>query len=637
MDNALRELLLSGIANRQTIIHFPNGEYPDITHGFYSGSLKLEEILCSTEQLTFGECNASKFEATIAGVDDISNLIIKVYQQIHFDESKTTILLDYDDVPILTEAGEYILLGRNKDYIIPLFYGRVDSAKLQTDRIHREIIAYDELYFQGDTNCADWYAEFFEGTGDKSLKTFRDSLFKFIGIEQEKTTLINDDIVLEETMQTTSLKFSDLIKAICQINGCFGQVDRNGVFRYIYLNNSVENYDISDNYRSNDSTFESYVVKKIDKLQINSEEGDLGAVVGTGNNSCIIQGNFLIWGKGAAELQAIATKLLNAIKDIEYRPFSADLIYSEPYITVGNSLTLATKRDGVKVVSYVFKNEMDFAQLMHQTLSSEGSEYRDEVVDDVNAEINQLRGKTIKIAKDVDNFSVTLEDLQKGYSEIKQTADQISLTVTGLEKEYSSIVQTVDNITLEVKDKVDVGDVSTQLSLEKDQIRITGERLVIETTKFNLSADGAVTCSDMNITGGSIKVESTTSENFIELMNPNTHRGFSLSQRGFFVGDDYSYLEADYGKIHCISGDYEYEILPTRFSMKYNGREFFMASNSEINICPVNSAYLGFFGQGSATQQWVPQLDSDSDTSEIIKKINQIIESLQNYGLFSMF
>jgi len=445
MNRELREILLSGTANRQTIIHFPNGQHEDITHGFYSGSLKLDEILCSSENINFGECNASKFEAQITGIDDISNLIIQVYQKIPYDKDKIYILVDHSGNKIITSSEENILLGRHKDYTIPLFYGRVDSAILQADRINRVITAYDELYFNGDKNCADWYSEFFKDNESKTLKNFRDSLFRFIGIEQEQTSLVNDSIILEETLSTTQLKFIDVIKAVCQINGCFGHIDRNGIFRYIRLGQTGTTYNVSDNYRSNDSTFEQYIVKKIDKLQVNSEEGDIGSIVGTGDNPYIIQGNFLIWGKGASDLNRIATNVFNVIKNVEYRPYSVKLIYSEPYITVGDRITLTTNRDNKLIESYVLNNSFDSVQLFGQTMFAEGDEYRDEVVDDVNVNIIQLRNKTLKITQNVDELSFQMTEvngkvnnLTTQYSEIKQQANGIELTVSQTTKDLTN-------------------------------------------------------------------------------------------------------------------------------------------------------------------------------------------------------
>lgn len=453
MEQGLREILISGIANRRTIIHFPNGEYPDITEGIYSGSLKVEEILNSEETLNFGECNASKFEATIAGIDDISNLIIYVYQDITYDLNKVNVLIDRDERYIITREGLKIAVGRHRNYTVPLFYGRVDSAKLQTDRIHRDITAYDELYYKGDINCAEWYKTLYEDKEYVTLRAFRDSLFEFVGIPQNNVGLINDSIHIEETIEVDALKFGDLVKAICQLNGVFGHIDREGIFQYIDLTNVTNSYDISDNYRSNDSTYEAYTVKKIDKLQIRSDEEDIGAIVGTGDNPYILQGNFLIYGKSAAELNTIATTIFNKIKNIEYRPIEAQTIYSEPYIAVGDKLTVITKRDNETINTFVLNAVLSGIQLLKQELIAEGDEYRDEVVDDVNAEIKQLQGKTLKIIKNVDEFSVEVEDLTKGYTSLKQTAEELSVQIYGKDGDSTTLRATVEGLYTDINGK----------------------------------------------------------------------------------------------------------------------------------------------------------------------------------------
>lgn len=559
IENGLREILLNGTANRQTIIHFPNGEYDDITGGIYSGSMTIEEILSESGELTFGECNASRFEATLFDVEDISNTMIYVYQKIPFDESKSKILITHSGKEILTHSNNNILLGRSSDYAVPLFYGRVDSAELQTDKIHRKITAYDELYFQGDTNCAEWYSTFFSDGTNRTLKDFRNSLFDFIGVEQEDIVLVNDNIVIEETLSTTSLKFSDIIKAICQINGVFGHIDRKGIFRYVDLSNLSDVYNVSDNYRSNNTTYESYVVKKIDKLQIRSEEDDMGAIVGNGNNPYIIQGNFLLYGKTASELESIATSILNKVCDIEYRPIDTTLIFSEPYISVGSGLAIMTNRDNVVINTIVLKNTLSGTQLFNQNIISEGNEYRDEVVDDVNAEINQLKGKTLKIIKDVDMYSVQISDLKVGYAQLQLEAGRISLAVG---------------------DKVDKGDVTNQLSLEKDQISIVGNRLVIDATNFQLSANGAVECSDITITGGVINVSSTKNLDFITLTNTTNSTSTVIKTTGFNIGSSDAYLNATYGSLSCVFGDYEYELTPTSLSMSGADGDYFSITST---------------------------------------------------------
>lgn len=602
VDIDLRNILLSGTAARQTIIHFPNGEHEDITSGIYSGSMKLEEILSASEELNFGECNASKFEAKIANISDITNSMIYVYQEIKFDENKIKYIVDRGKTYIVTQDGLKIAVGQRVNYTIPLFYGRVDSAELQTDRIHRILTAYDELYFNKDINCAEWYENFFKTASDKSLKAFRNSLFSFIGISQETTSLINDSLVMEQTIETDAIKFGDLIKAICQLNGVFGHIDRQGIFRYVDLTNMAETYDISDNYRSNDSTYESYVVKKIDKLQIRTDEEDIGAIVGTGTNPYIIQGNFLIYGKSAAELESIATTIFNKVKAVEYRPLDIQPIYSEPYITVGNGISFTTKRDGFTVNSIILKNSFSGVQLFNQNIVAEGSEYRNEVVDDVNAEIYQLKGKTLKIIKNVDEFSVKIEDLERGYSELVVTVDGISSTVANNSNEISTIKQTVNNIELSVSN----GESSSTISLSVGGVEISSETIKFKgvVTFTDLEEEGSTEINGANIMTGSISADK------IEALEVKAEDIYLDGTAVFDVASD--------GTVFILADSSE-EI--------YIGRKVILGDMT---------GRVGFFGSSGAKLQYVSDLSSSAALADVRTTVMDIVDALNAYGLISL-
>lgn len=602
MDRELRDLLLSGVAARQTIIHFPNGEYEDIASGIYSGSMKLEEILSANEELNFGECNASRFEAKIANIPDISNLLIYVYQNIKYDENKVQFIVDRNETYVVTQDGRKIAVGRRANYTLPLFYGRVDTAELQTDRIHRVLTAYDELYFCGDINCATWYENFFKTAQNKSLKAFRDSLFSFIGIPQGSAKLINDDIVLEQTIETDAIKFADIIKAICQLNGVFGHIDRNGVFQYIDLSSAVERFDISDNYRSNDSKLESYTTKRIDKLQIRSDDEDIGAIVGTGTNPYIIQGNFLIYGKSASELTSIANKIFGKIKLVEYQPVDASLIFSEPYITVGNGLTFTTKRDEVLVNTFVLKNSFSGVQLFNQNVLAEGSEYRSEVVDDVNAEIYQLKGKTLKIIKNVDEFSVKIEDLEQGYSELKVTVGGITSTVEAQDGRISVAQQTADKINWLVKS----GTSETNFTLTDRAIELVSE---------NIDITGYVTFNDLESKG-------KTEINGANIMT------------GTISADKIKSLEVEVEDIY-LDGT-------AVFDVASDGTVFFLADSSEEIyigrkvILGDMTGKVGFFGSTGAKLQYVSDLSSSAALADVRSTVMDLVDALNAYGLISV-
>lgn len=617
MYEGLREILLAGIANRRTIIHFPNGEYPDITSGIYSGSLKLEEILNSSETLNFGECNASKFEVTISNVEDISNLIICVYQKITYDPNKVDVLIDRNNKYIITRSGYKISVGRHEDYTVPIFYGRVDSAKLQTDRVHRDIIAYDELYYKGDVNCAEWYKTLFSSKDNVTLKTFRNSLFEFIGIQQAGAYLINDGLVVEKTIETDSLKFADLVKAICQLNGVFGHIDRNGVFRYIDLSNVANSYDISDNYRSNDSTYETYTVKKIDKLQIRSDEEDIGAIVGTGSNPYILQGNFLIYGKSAAELKSIAESIFNKIKNIEYRPIEAQTIYCEPCITVGDQLIFTTKRDNETINTFVLNVVLSGVQLLRQELIAEGDEYRDEVVDDVNAEIKQLQGKTLKIIKTVDEYSVKLEDLEQGYSELEVTVGEISTTVSSNSGDISTLKQTANSLTATVQshdgristaqqtaDKIEWiiedGTSSSNFTLTSRMAKLVAEEIDITgyVTFNDLEESGSTAINGDNITTGSLDCELIT------------------------AGGDYVfYVGSSYVQI-CYDSAFDDKDI--------------MIGGGRILIGYSDDIELAFFGSRGSVRQVVIDIGSSATLADIRTSYMGLLSTLADYGLIEL-
>ena len=362
---------------RKIIITFPNGEHEPIESGFYSGSIYITELLSDSNELDFMGCNANMFEATISGISDLSDLIIQVDAIINNSR-------------------------------IHLFQGRVDSCKLQTDRTFRKLVAYDELYYNADTNIAEWYKKFFQEHKEATVKEFRDALLEYIGIKQNICSLINDSLIITKTIETDSLAFIDIIKMICSINACFGNIGRTGKFEYVYLNQNSE-YDISANYRSNSSTAEDYIVQKIDKVQIKTDDEDLGAIAGTGTNAFVIQGNYLTFGLNSNVLSEVAANIYNVVKNIEYTPCDIDSIVSDLNIKMGQKLKIIT-HSGKTIQTYCMKNELKGIQLFQQTISAAGDEYRSEVIADTNSEILQLKGKTFKLEKTVDNFGITLTE-----------------------------------------------------------------------------------------------------------------------------------------------------------------------------------------------------------------------------------
>ena len=329
--------LVSENVKKDLDIYFPSLNLHIRTDQIVDDSFELSESLCSESDLLFGSCEASSVKFTVADVTvDITGLEFIINQIV-------------DDV-----------------HTVPLGKYKVDSANKQDDLRFKDIIAFDKLK-DVDIDVADWYNSL--NFTNLTLAQFRASLLLHLGIEEELRALPNDNMLVQKTIEPTSISARDVLIACEEINGCFGHINRYGKFAHIILEPAYGLYPSETLYPSddlypadeNDTTyvhesiidetvskamyksvrFEEYTVKEIDKLQIKSEENDIGTIVGTGANAYIIQGNFLVFGKSASELESIAQNAFGNMAKRPYRPYEAENI-GLPYIEVGDTLEFAT-------------------------------------------------------------------------------------------------------------------------------------------------------------------------------------------------------------------------------------------------------------------------------------------------------
>lgn len=341
------------------------------------------------------------------------------------------------------------------------------------DRTKRDIVAYDSLYDVINADVAEWYNTLLPDKDSvTTMKAFRDSFFGYFGIEQADAQLVNDDMKVEKTVEPEELSGATVLNCICEINGCFGHIGRDGRFHYIYLEQEIQGlyprnnlYPADDLYpREPKSTriskslyisaqYEDFLVKTIDKLQIRKEEDDIGVIVGSGTNAYVIQDNFLVYGKGSEELTGIANNIYGKIRGIIYRPFSADC-KGNPCIEVGDAVRLPTKYEIIE--SYVLKRTLKGIQALRDNYEATGEEYRSTQANSVHKSIIQLKGKTNVLTRTIEETNSKITDVESGLSsEIKQTATDIRTevknTADGLS---SSIEQTANSIRSEVSDSV---------------------------------------------------------------------------------------------------------------------------------------------------------------------------------------
>lgn len=374
-------------------------------------SIVLDEELCSSTNLKFGSCGTSKFTAEIANVfENFEGKLINV-----------TVTMDNE----VTKYGTF----------------KVFSDKPIADRIFRSLTAYDAMNDIIKTNVLSWYNSL---TFPMTLKNFRDSFFNYLGITQETTTLVNDNFIIPGGFTASdSLMGGTIITAICELNGVFGHINRDGKFEYIDLTQS-ESFDCPP-YENGSVTYEDYVTSPITKVTMRGTASDVGTSVGVAGNEYIIQGNPLIYGtEGTQALTTAITNLLNKIKTIVFRPFDLRKTIGNPCVEIGDAITIDTKYE--TVTSYILRRTLTGIQALRDRYSASGSRVYPAVATSYSNEITRTQGKIHEVEVSLDEFRSEVSQTyvtQTAYnSKIQELQDEID---GAIESFTGSAVPTLNN------------------------------------------------------------------------------------------------------------------------------------------------------------------------------------------------
>lgn len=557
-------LFLKDSVDKQLNIVSDDGKINITNTELHQEKFELTESLCSESELTFGACEAGMIKFTVSNV-------------------------------FLPMKGKWLTakmtLDGHKDKPFQIGRYKVYSDTPTADRTCRDVVAYDALYDILSSDVTDWYNQILPQKDSKvTLKQFRDSFFNHFGVEQEEVSLVNDEMIIEKTVEVKAsssgssdtaekstigeaISGKEVLFCILEINGCMGNIGRVGKFRYVYLTQEMQGlYPANDLYPADDlyprnpkstsisksqyisAQYEDYIVRTIDKLQIREKENDIGVIVGDGKNTYVIEGNFLVYGKGTKELNEIGEKTLSKIKGIIYRPFSADC-KGNPCLEVGDAVRMTTKYELIE--TYILKRTLKGIQALRDDLEANGEEYRTSKVNGVQRSILQLKGKSNTLERSIEETKSTIVDVEKGLqSQITQTASEIRAEVKNTTDGLSSrITQNSSSITAEVNRATSAeGTLSSKISqtaesitaevnraTEKEgqlaaAIQVNAEGITSKVSRdsvvseINQSAEGLKIRADLlelrgsvEMTGGYVHIDATEStDNLVELKREGT-------------------------------------------------------------------------------------------------------------------
>jgi hypothetical protein len=564
VDYQYSNLFLKDSVDKQLNIVSDDGKINITNTELHQEKFELTESLCSESELTFGACEAGMIKFTV------SNVFLPMKGK--WLTAKMT-LDGHEDKPFQ--------IGRYKVY----------SDTPTADRTCRDVVAYDALYDILSSDVADWYNQVLpQKDSTVTLKQFRDSFFNHFGVEQEEVSLVNDEMIIEKTVEVTAsssgssdtaekstigeaMSGKEVLSCILEINGCMGNIGRDGKFRYVYLTQEMQGlYPANDLYPADDlyprnpkstsisksqyisAQYKDYIVRTIDKLQIREKENDIGVIVGDGGNTYVIEGNFLVYGKETKELNKIGEKTLSKIKGIIYTPFSADC-KGNPCLEVGDAVRLTTKYELIE--TYILKRTLKGIQALRDDLEADGEEYRTSKVNGIQRSILQLKGKSNTLERSIEETKSTIVDVEKGLqsqitqtateirSEVKNTTDGLSSRITQNSESItaevnratnaegtlsSKITQTAESITAEVNRATEKeGQLAAAIQINAEGItsKVSRDSVVSE---INQSAEGLKIRADLlelrgsvEMTGGYVHIDATEStDNLVELKREGT-------------------------------------------------------------------------------------------------------------------
>lgn len=491
INSSLKEKYWDSATDKQMVISVVGTNQKIDNSMLEIGTFALEESLCSESELKFGACEANCVKFTARNT--AGNIIGK------------------------TISIEETIDGDSQN---PMPYGvfKVASDVPTADRTKRQITAYDAMYDIINTDVKSWYAGL---SFPMTLKQFRNSFFAHLGIAQVETNLVNDSMTVNKTIVATQTDDSSavteesaisgktVVTAICEINGCFGNINREGKFEYVFLKAIIsalypaEDLFPADNLFPSDANtesmtghyitfdYEDFQSKEITQLEIKTSEDNAGAIVGTAGNNYSITGNFLVSDKTGAELEQIANNLLPIMAQAAYTPIKSCTCVGNPCLTLGEPIRFNTTREIVE--TYLLQRTLTGVQSKRDSISAQGTQTHSAKVNSIRDTIESVERRTGKLERNADHLQSTYEDLEEQTNtKFEQTAKSIVAEVNRAQKAEGAL-----DASLELKLGRDENDqVISMINASADQIMLRGNRLIVESNNFRLDGAGRVTIID---------------------------------------------------------------------------------------------------------------------------------------------
>lgn len=413
VSNSTISAFASDCSVKSLTISFPDLSLTYTNTDIEAESLSLVEDLNADENLTFEGCNSTTFKARIAGV-----------------------------AQDLRGAFCTVNIMANSTDLIPLFQGYVRKQTFvsQADML-TEIVAYDALYDLNNVDIKAWYDTL---TFPMTLKNFRDAFLTEVGLTQETTTLVNDSLMLSKSIQTATINARSVLGWICQANGRFGVIGRNGIFKYVKLSPIVTpNIPLTkSDYKT--MSHERYTVQAIDNVKIFNSEGTYSQYGNTELNPLCISDNPIAYG---LPMTQAAENIYAEVVGITYTPLEIEL-RGLPYVEIGDSISVTTTQTTIN--SFIIHRTLSGVQALFDNYTSAGDELQPQYKEDADGTRLAIE-RYNRIEGDATNSAAIVVEQGRITAEVKRATDEetristlVTQTADGLQVQINEIYSELD-------------------------------------------------------------------------------------------------------------------------------------------------------------------------------------------------
>ena len=225
-----------------------------------------------------------------------------------------------------------------------------------------------------------------------------------------------------------------IISWAAEAAGCYAHMNADGKLQFLTYTDKRSTAKITPDGASNSTayyadslSYEDYMVKAIEKVQIRQSDSDVGVIYPdstTATNTYAVQGNLLLTTGTEANLKSVVQNLYNVLKNVTYTPCKVS-VPSSSGLACGQIVHVKDAR-GREFDTYLMSATISSGKASFESVGNASRESSSAVN---SQSYKNLTGKMLEIKTSVDGLEVKASDLTGKYTDLKATVDGLSSEV----------------------------------------------------------------------------------------------------------------------------------------------------------------------------------------------------------------